>query len=264
MDNTPIIEKYADIDAIIDATKSREPLPDIWSVTVTDEKVKDRRDFYGVDKIEDAYTLLKNGYDKAVDELKTSIKANRIEDKSRAAFSSSITGAAPVVPNAIIGLPNSMLSRRVEPPRDKVITLLIDVTYSWIYTEDQVFEYGKNVVKHVKELERDGYRVNIKAIYYIEQSPHDECVTFTLKRADRPLDIKRLSFAVMHTAFMRVILFQWYERVPGGSVKANRGGALACTGDQKYCENKLKKHGLLDKNTYYINICSDIARVLNK
>ncbi len=263
MKKTPIIEQYKDIDTIIDTTKSRAPLKDEYNKILTDGKVSARSDFYGVDKIEEAYNLLKNGYSKAVDELKTSIKANRIEDKSRAAFNTNITGAAPVVPNAIIGLPNSMLSRRVEPPRDKIITLLVDITYNWTYTQKDVFRYGQNIVKHVQRLERDGYRVNIKTIYYAEQTPRDECVTFTLKRADRPLDVKRLSFAVMHTAFMRVILFQWYERVPDGRIDSGRGCPLA-NHNQTYCEQKLRQNNLLNKNTYYININSDIDRVLNK
>lgn len=47
-----------------------------------------------------------------------------------------------------------------------------------------------------------------------------------IKSSNQPLDLKRMSFPLTHTAFFRVIGFDWYSRFPKGKYRSGYGRAL--------------------------------------
>ena len=72
-----------------------------------------------------------------------------------------------------------------------------------------------------------------------------------VKSSNKPLDLKRMSFPLTHTAFFRVIGFDWYSRCPKATYRSGYGHSLSHElGDEQIKEFSKQ---ILGDNAFYIS-----------
>lgn len=199
------------------------------SRAITDSSFEDMRKeasqkWHGAD-YDGAMNLLKNGYQPTVDALKGVFKANVSGEGKRFKFQNSPVGFAPIVPLALMGVPNSMLDMRMKPIKAKVVDVYIDMTCSAGTSSDAIMKASKKVLSAVIELEQQGYRFNLYSCTGYFDSSSGDAVCVKVKSAEQPLDLKRVSFPMAHTAFFRVLGFDWYSKFPLGKYRFGYGHA---------------------------------------
>lgn len=180
----------------------------------------------GVQSFEEAEELMRTGYQPTVDKMKSDIKADLAGQGKRVSFKNEVVGFQPIVPLALQGVPNCMINTYMKPIKSKVLNIYYDMTASCMTRSEQIIDAGQKVLAAIMELEMQGYKFNLYAIqsYY---NGKEACILCTkVKSANTPLDLKRISFPLTHTAYFRVIGFDWYSRCPEAKYFSGYGHAL--------------------------------------
>ena len=188
-----------------------------------DDEYEDRS-FVGASR-DEAYKMLRSGYQPVVDSLKEKIKIYGKDKRFKS--HNDVVGFAPVVPNAIMGLPKSMVNNVIKPIKTKVIDLYYDMTASCAIDSDDIIKAGEKMLSVILAMEAAGYRFNL----YTTQNYYDDCngcdmVCVKVKSANQPFDLKRMSFPAAHTAFFRGIGFEWYSKFPIGRYRYGYGHSI--------------------------------------
>lgn len=180
----------------------------------------------GVKSYDEACELLHNGYQPSVEKLKERMKAQYVGEGKRITFHNDVVGYAPIVPLAMQGVPQSMLNHKMKPIKAKVIDVFYDITVNCGVSSEQILNNGSNLLGAVVDLEQEGYKINIYAIQSYSDSSNCDMLVVKIKDSKQPMDLKRMSFPLTHTAFFRVIGFDWYSRVPDGKYRYGYGHNL--------------------------------------
>lgn len=180
----------------------------------------------GVESYDKALELLEQGCQPIVDKLKSKIKANLEGQGKRLTFHNDIVGYAPIVPLAVLGVPNSMINSRMKQIKAKVIDVYYDGTFSCGVDSSDIINTGAKVISVILELEQQGYRFNLYQVQSYSDSDDCDLMCVKLKDAGQPIDLKRISFPMTHTAFFRVIGFDWYSKTPKGRHRGAYGHAF--------------------------------------
>jgi len=256
-----ITEKKVNVGKVIRVMReaynsANEVVSDCESRKITDNNFRDVRtttdDWHwcGVESYEDAMNLMRHGYQPTVDKLKEQLKVSRMGDGKRISFENNIVGAVPVVPLAMMGVPNNMIDMRMKPIKCKVIDVYYDITSSAATSSEDIIANGQKILGAIMELERKGYRFNLYAVQAYYDNGSADMLTVKVKSASQPLDLKRMSFPLTHTAFFRVIGFDWYSKTPKGTYRPAYGRALA----YELKESQLKEFGkqMFGDNAVYL------------
>lgn len=180
----------------------------------------------GVKTYDEALDYLKNGYQPTVDKLQDTLKASRKGDAKRIKFENTIAGFAPIVPLALMGVPNSMIGMTMKPIKCKVVDIYYDMTCSCGTSSETIIENGQKLLAAIMSLEQQGYKFNLYAVQGYSNSESADMLVVKVKSSSTPLDLKRMSFPLTHTAFFRIIGFDWYSRFPKGTYRSGYGHAL--------------------------------------
>lgn len=217
------IEFYTSANAIVDDLQTRER---------TDKHFKP--DEYADSKWvgatrEQTYEMLREGYQPTVDKMRNVAKFTAKGVGKRTQFVSHVEGFAPIVPNAIMGLPNSMITSRIKPIKTKVIDIYYEMTCSANVSSNDLIKAGENLLGTIMELEAQGYRFNLYVVqdYYGGRGDGCDMLCLRVKSASQPFDLKRMSFTMSHTAFFRGIGFEWYSKFPKGKYRFGYGHAVS-------------------------------------
>lgn len=196
----------------------------------------------GVSSLAEACELMRTGYQPTVDKMKTGIKANVQGQGKRISFFNDVVGYAPIVPLALQGVPTSMQNSYMKPIKAKVLNVYYDMTASCVTSKEAIIEAGQKLLAAIMELEMQGYKFNLYAIqsYYSEGSGCDLLCT-KIKSSNTPLDLKRISFPLTHTAYFRVIGFDWYSKTPNGRYRSGYGRAIGYEYDEKQMQDGFKE-----------------------
>lgn len=178
-----------------------------------------RPKWHGVASYDEALELMRTGYQPTVEALRGATKIKVAGERKRFSFENSVQGFAPVVPLALMGVPNSMIDMRIRPIKTKVIDIYYDMTVNSGVRPEQILDNGNKILGAIIELEKQGYRFNLYAVQAFSDRWSADMMIVKVKDARQPLDLKRVSFPLAHTAFFRVIGFDWYSKVPGGKYR---------------------------------------------
>ena len=191
---------------------------------------------------EQTYKMLREGYQPVVDKMKSSVKFTAGGIKKRTQFFNSVEGFAPIVPNAIISLPNSMVTSRTKPIKTKVLDVYYEMTCSSGVESRDLIAAGTKLLSAIMEMEAQGYRFNLYVVqdYY---APGEGCdmLCLRVKTASQPFDLKRMSFTMAHTAFFRGIGFEWYEKFPKGTYRYGYGCSISYQKSQRHIQNEFRR-----------------------
>lgn len=212
------------VDFMIESyNSSMDVVKDCKTRSITDSSFNDMQDgtlgghsgsWCGVDNYEQALQFLEEGYQPTVEKLKAGIKSNLQGNGKRISFHNDIVGYAPIVPLAILGVPNSMINSKMKPIKAKVIDIYYNMTASCGTDSDDIIQAGVKMLSAIISLEQQGYRFNLYAVQNYYNNRKCYMLKVKVKDAMQPIDLKRISFPLTHTAFFRVIGFDWYSKCP--------------------------------------------------
>ena len=181
----------------------------------------------GVSTYDKALRLMNDGWNEQVKALQATVDKVKTVERKRISFESSIQGFAPIVPLAILGVPNAMINTVIKPIKSKVISIYYNMAISCGNSANTIIENGKKVIEAIVKLENSGYRVNLYSIQAYAESDGCEILAVKVKSANQPLDLKRVCFPIMHPAMFRVIGFDWENKFPRGKYRDGRGRPLS-------------------------------------
>lgn len=230
---------------------------------ITSDRFYDMRKHYidswfGVKSYDEALELLRNGYQPTVDAMGGVFKASRNGVAKRITFQNEIQGFAPVVPLALKGVPNCMVNMTMKPIKAKVIDVCYDMTASCSVKSSDIIKAGQALLGTIVELEKQGYRFNIYAVQSYADEVSCDMLAVKVKSSGQPLDLKRISFPLTHTAFFRVIGFDWYSKVPGGKHRSVYGHALGYELNNTELQESAKQ--LFGKSAVYFSAANIIGK----
>lgn len=191
------------------------------------------------------FTGYKNGEDFKRDFLASKAKASivkdveanlakiRTQERKRVQFYNNVEGFAPIVPLAMMGVPESMRASRMVQSKSKVVTVVIDMSTSGYVSARDVAKTATELVGAVSAMEKQGYRVTLIAI---ESSCSIDETSFSavkLKDASQPLNLSRIIYPFTTASFARRAGFAWYERKTGIHHQWGYGHPLHCHKDRK-------------------------------
>ena len=204
------VEQYLSVNDIAEDCAKR-------SVVISSYDMKNESydsNFHGVHDYAEALELMRFGYQPTVDDISEKMKTSKHHAEKRIGFDNNIYGFAPVVPLALMGIPNSMVNVTIKPIKFKVIDLYYDCGAVCCYSSNQMIEAGAKMLSTILNLEQQGYRFNLYiAASFCDRDGVDILLT-KVKDSDKPLDLKRISFSLAHSAYFRVIGFDWQSKSP--------------------------------------------------
>ena len=119
------------------------------------------------------------------------------------------TGYTPIVPNAILGLPNSMRNTKVIKRDSKIVYIVVNQSWAAMTPKHVISYNGAFALSYIDVLERDGYRVNL---YVGKISQRDNGDSYghvvRIKKDSEPLNIYQVSFYLINPSYLRRIAFR--------------------------------------------------------
>ena len=256
-------EHFRSLEALNDALETR-PKNKVFSGTTGHSNKTDRDyiDFCGSDNYKQASDLLLNGYREPLDQMKKALlKLDTQGEKSRPRSFIDMVGHIPHVPNAIMGLPTSMINREKRPNRSKTIHLLYGFSALGDVSARDMIKGGINFIGLINSLEKGGYRVKLD-IMRCTTSSQVTAIGYTcnLKEYSQSLNLLKLCYPLVHPSMLRRTSFRWCETVPNlTDIKYRNSYGQSLYARLGYDGNKerefLKEHGILkNKDMYYANV----------
>ena len=184
------------------------------------EHICDDKSWVGCGSYEEAKSLLVKGWDANVEMLKECVKKeiDLIGDKRLTKTFSDVAGFMPIVPNAIMNIPNCMLNAKQERRKAKVIKFLFFMNRSYRYNSDDIIRKMSKILARISVLEKHGYRCRIEIFgsFHSGYSNGKMIVAHSvlIKSENQLFDIKRMAFPIAHSAMQRVFGFAWENSLP--------------------------------------------------
>jgi hypothetical protein len=206
--------------------------------------------------------LMAKGYKEGLDSLNAAknAKITASSKVSKAIPQVGIVGHAPHVPNAIAGIPQSMISTAVQTQKSKVVSILYDCTDSCNVKADDFIKSGRNLLDLIVALEAQGCRVALDIMICACTSKQKVACVIRVKDHRQPINPLKISYTLIHTSFFRRQGFKWIETCPlitdlgfaygyGYPLRTKVKGENTAG-----CREFLTKSGVLSKNMFFTNI----------
>lgn len=183
--------------------------------------------FAGTESYDEAERLLRCGDAESCELLKKSLKKIQMKGsgttRSRE-MCASVTGFAPIVPNAIQGLPLSMMNTRTkERVNQKIVTVVYNACVSGGWSIEEIAECGAEVLDFVRQIEVGGARVNLYVM--MASSAGEECAAAIIKVKDSTqyTDILRAAYPMVNPSMLRRHFFRFIETTDITDAKFRKG-----------------------------------------
>lgn len=263
-----VFERFPTIDKLIQTNKNRKPNKVFSPYPLNSNDTS--KSFSGTASYQEAEDLLVHSWDKPLDRLKGGekafVKSNTVAQKRKS--TTGVVGYMPNVPNAVMGLPNSMINTESIKQKVKAVTIVYSPCVSYQWSTNEIIDSGIAVMNIINLLERNGIRVQLTIEFMASHTgranPSNQLsvVWLDVKGWRDPLDLKKIAFPVVHSSMLRRIGFRWLETNPNITNPNYIGGYGTPIGDGVYTSavQTLKDHQLLKDHEYYITapLCKDM------
>lgn len=201
-----------------------------WENLASSEQSTHKEYWTKTKSFEEASELFKKGWSEMAEDLTQRLKAEGvIEPVMTTKTVQSVEGYHPIVPLYLMGIPNNMVSRKVKPVKQKVVTLNKCITYSAIITSNQIIEESIKAFKLIKKLESQNYRVNLNILDCTYVFDEKYFVKIRLKSANEKLNISKMAFPLVHHSMLRRLCLRFTEVYPDVSKKFITGYGRPCS-----------------------------------
>lgn len=180
------------------SSKTRAPGPD-WDLNAT---------------YDDAVRMACNGWIEGAQRAQKALKAF-VPGTPQPDTKVDFYGYRPHVPRFCAGAPDNMIRRDPIDPvvgMGKVLTLVVPVNALGDVDGVHMANFGVGVAQYVNQLETDGTRVELIGCIVSVVSRYRVAHSWTVKRADQPLDLAVVAFSIGHPAMFRRLGFAARER----------------------------------------------------
>ena len=164
----------------------------------------------------EAVELFKNGWSDMATELVQKLKV--IESKTEPTMKPKnvlgVAGYQAIVPLYLQGVPNNMVTKKMTPIKQKVITLNKSIDYNGGVSTDQIIEESIKAMQIVKKLEAQGYRCNLNIVLGTTADSKQFVVKVRIKSANEKLNVSKLAFPLVHPSMLRRLFFRFIEVYP--------------------------------------------------
>lgn len=168
----------------------------------------------------EATKLFKEGWSDMAQKLVQRLKVveNKTQPVMKPRNTLGVCGYQAVVPLYLQGVPNNMVSKKMVPVKQKVITLNKSIDYNCGVDADKIIEESVKAMQIVKKLEAQGYRCNLNLVLGSESGWGAERRQFVIKvrikSANEKLNISKLAFPLVHPSMLRRLFFRFIEVYP--------------------------------------------------
>ena len=167
------------------------------------------------ESFEEAVKLFKEGWSDMAAKLVQKLKVIEKETQpvKKAKQTTGVVGYQAIVPLYLNGVPNNMVSKKMVPMKQKIITLTKSIDYSAKVTSDEIIEESIKAMQIVKKLEAQGYRCNLN-IALGTSKDKKFMIKVRIKSANEKLNISKLAFPLVHPSMLRRLFLRWIEVYP--------------------------------------------------
>lgn len=220
-----------------------------------------RTNFTGTSNYAEAEDLLLHGWDYMAKELKSKIGANTGLTGHTQRQVYSVAGVVPCVPRYLQGLPDSMVTYRRVPKREKVLTINKDFMYSFSVRQETIINESVKVLNAVNMLEKQGYRVklNIVCTTWDSMSGNKKhTVKVCIKQSSQRLNIKQIAFPLVHPSMLRRIWFKCIEHDPFCNLESFAKTKGYCKDSKEQCKgeyyipSRVSENEITDISKYWV------------
>lgn len=265
-----VIERFSSLDEYLSAIGSR-PMNDVFKhdSPSSERKESSSSSFTGTRDYGESVELIRNGFKEGLTKM-IQDGNERLNLKTRgpkAMPSSSPVGYAPIVPNALLGLPNSMISTKHVNMKSKVLSICYDMGASCGVSVDEILSAGRHLLELIDLLEKNGYRVALWVGCFFCSS-EQVCAPFVKVKTDRqPMNPLKIAYPILHASYLRRQGFKWLETNP----KVSDNGLLSGYGKplRHFFEGDRRKYllenGVIDSNCFFTDhyeTCNHTAKQL--
>ena len=164
----------------------------------------------------EAVELFKNGWSDRATKLVQKLKV--IESKTEPTMKPKnvlgVAGYQAIVPLYLQGVPNNMVTKKMTPVKQKVITLNKSIDYNGGVSADQIIEESIKAMQIIKKLEAQGYRCNLNIVIGSSEPDIKLYVKVRIKSANEKLNVSKLAFPLVHPSMLRRLFFRFIEVYP--------------------------------------------------
>lgn len=165
---------------------------------------------------EEAEELLRNGWPDMSKKLTQRLKQEegKMEPVMIAKNVISVQGYQPIVPLYLNNVPNNMVSKKMSPVKQKVMTLNKSVSYSASVSSDKIIDESIKAFRIIKKFESQNFRCNLNIVMGTSSGGRKIVCRVRVKSANEKLNISKLAFPLVHPSMLRRLLFRFIEVYP--------------------------------------------------
>lgn len=223
-----------------------------WYYLSSQDTGNDALDFTGTATFEEADGLLLGG-DKALQKKieDAGVKKTRVQVQRQAIKRqpfAAVVGAVPHVPNAVAGVPTSMIITRQTKVKSRVLNVFYNMAVSGDTPSRNIIHACSNFISACMLIEASGVRLNI---YACSASTGRSCrgkkfgFSIKIKDSGQPFDTLRMSYPLAHSSMNRRHKFRFLE--------VTEGVPTSLVGNYGYRISDKEARELFEENGYRVD-----------
>lgn len=211
---TFITETFNGVHEFLNVIGKREPNKVFKGQSLSSEE--NDYDFTMTNDYAESEELMGAGYKEGLNNLNKckTVKINHTTNIRKNIPQTGIVGYAPHVPNAIAGVPQSMISSQRIEQKAKVLTIVYDCGAHAKVKAERFVTAGRHMLDLVQMLELQGYRVRVDIQEAFCTHKEKAICRITVKNHRQPINPLKISYLMLHPSFFRRQGFKWLETVP--------------------------------------------------
>ena len=213
----------------------------------------------------EAVKLFKEGWSDMAAKLVQKLKVLEKETKPtmKTKQTTGVAGYQAIVPLYLNGVPNNMVSKKMVPMKQKVITLTKSIDYSGSVSAEEIVDESIKAMQIVKKLESQGYRCNLNIALGTSEPDKKFMVKVRIKSANEKLNVSKLAFPLVHPSMLRRLFFRWIEVYPEVTKSFVHGyGKPAKSHEMRECfQEDYLLPNFIAKDVNHINTLEDLEKI---
>lgn len=211
-DNITEFVKYINETEVNRAFKSREARENLGS------KKTDLEYYYftNTHNFEEALDLLEHGWSEMAQKLNKQLvtKTMHVKNTTKRKTVYDVVGHQAIVPLYLQGVPQNMAHTKMVSIPNKVITIDKCIGVLGDKTTEQIIEGSIKAMQIIRQLEAQGYRINLNLIAVAEAGGQKLGCRIKVKKANEKLNVSKLAFPMIHPSMYRRMVFRFREVFP--------------------------------------------------
>lgn len=170
--------------------------------------------FTGTKTIQEAYELLKYGWNEPIERINKALIKGKIGNKKTIKSEYSVAGYQASVPRYLQGIPTAMVNSKMVTKKQPIITLSKSISYNCGVNKNQIIEESIKALQIVNMIEASGTRVNLNIIFPCKEDKEKVFVRLKIKSANERMNISKLTFPMAHPSMLRRLFLRYLETEP--------------------------------------------------